>query len=162
MSGVTTHLRSTVGATVPLLVMFAVLISCGDEGSGTVSSSSSSEKPQATFEWIDRNLIQTRCAGCHAGSAAPHGLDYSGYTRISETLTVIAGQPELSDFYTVIANGRMPKNAARLSLLEMGAVYDWIKAGAYEKTGDTVTTMPSALPSEAGPNVGHSHIPVVR
>lgn len=74
----------------------------------------------ATFSYINKNIIQTRCIQCHSGMKT-----YTGVMRY-----VVAGSPQSSSLYTESYSGSMPRGASALGKAELKNLFDWIKAGA--------------------------------
>lgn len=92
--------------------------------------------PQANYEWIRQNIIDTRCVKCHDGKHPKNRLDMRSYENLMDYSGEIfraiePGDPEFSLFFRSIANGTMPSEGApRLTEEECQAVKDWILAGA--------------------------------
>ena len=143
----------------PVLALYSG--ACGSAITAVAPSAgpSASEPIASTYTWINENIIQTQCLFCHVDPDPPHGLDFSTYEEIAGSYTVIAGLPEASDFYLALASGAMPKGGARLSLAELNAISDWIKAGAKKLETDSGTGMPDSLPSVLVPGQHHSPSP---
>jgi mono/diheme cytochrome c family protein len=80
-----------------------------------------------TFSQVNQNVIQPNCVSCHSGASAPNGVDLSSFAGVSSQ--VVAGDPQSSRLYQVIANGSMPPTGA-LSQAQVQQVSDWITAGA--------------------------------
>ena len=88
----------------------------------------------SVFDSIFNEIIEPKCLGCHRGPDSPKGVDLLSYDTIIGNTgyppLVLAGMPGLSSFYSACANGYMPRNAPRLTTIELAAIFDWIKAGA--------------------------------
>ncbi|MCM2277910.1 MAG: IPT/TIG domain-containing protein [Oligoflexia bacterium] len=118
------------------LAVLAVGPGCGRPGDGA-------DIPQPVYSWLDRNVFQAKCLGCHATGNAAYGVDLSSYARLQVTGSVVAGDPARSTLYTQAFSGLMPKGAARLSDAEIEAIEAWIRAGAED---DTAVVVPAAAP----------------
>lgn len=82
--------------------------------------------PNAKFSWINDNIINNKCIGCHGGG----DFDLSSYDAIKGLVTPF--KPNESIIYQAITreNDRMPMNGDKLTDAEIQAIYDWITAGA--------------------------------
>jgi uncharacterized membrane protein len=109
---------------------------------------------QASFASLKQNVFTPKCASCHVGANAPHGIDLTSYQNIVNSPIfpplVVAGNPEGSSLFQSCSSGKMPKNSAHLTSTEMKALYDWIKNGAKEDDNETPGPVPSAHPTEPG------------
>jgi hypothetical protein len=94
-----------------------------------------------TFASVFARVLQPNCSGCHAGSSAPGGLDFSGKAKAYASLTrapahVIAGKPEESVLFVRISPDLcgqgcsvMPKGQPSLDDGLRSLVKQWIQAG---------------------------------
>ncbi len=80
-----------------------------------------------TYSAAVRPTIESKCVGCHSGSAPSGGVNLSDYTNTR--IWALNGK-----LYGSIAHqsgfSPMPKNSAKLSDCEIGQVQQWIQAGA--------------------------------
>lgn len=107
----------------------------------TVNSASSTLSAQQVLESKAFTVIKNRCAGCHQPGNAMGGIDY--ITNLDSLLyyrLVLPAEPQLSELYNVIQNGKMPPTGS-LSTAESKAVYDWIASGI--TTGVAAAPTPS-------------------
>jgi mono/diheme cytochrome c family protein len=81
----------------------------------------------ATFTYINSNILKPRCAGCH-GSAG--GVSYASYASATAAKSVIKGNPESSGLYTTTKSGSMPTSGAKLTATETELIRVWILNGA--------------------------------
>lgn len=86
----------------------------------------------ATFPQIFSQLIVPKCLSCHSGAAPSGGMDFSTYSKLMESNTVIAYDFERSLLYTVLANGSMPVGGPAASPAILAGIKTWISAGALE------------------------------
>jgi hypothetical protein len=88
-----------------------------------------SNNPNATFTYVNRNVLIPKCAGCHKAATLPGGYAFESY---ADTLkAVVPTQPNSSNFYYAIsAAGTMPLNGTKVNATDLQAVHDWIQDGA--------------------------------
>lgn len=78
------------------------------------------------YSSIAANIVGPKCLPCHApDGGAP---DFTSYTGVMSKVRI--GDPENSDFYTVVEAGDMPIGRPMLSDDEILAIYQWIRNGA--------------------------------
>jgi mono/diheme cytochrome c family protein len=130
-----------------LLTGIVLLTGCAEE-----SLTEAGDAIQPTLSSIQANIFTPKCAvsGCHVGTGAPLGLDFStrgtSFTNLVGVASqqvpalgrVTSGNPDSS--YIVIklegsprmASGteRMPRGGTALSTEEIAAVRQWIQNGA--------------------------------
>lgn len=83
----------------------------------------------ATYKSIGANILVPKCVACHGPNLAEMGIRFDSY---AETLkSVDPGMPNSSALYQSTRAGRMPKGGTPLGMLELRAISDWIKAGAF-------------------------------
>ena len=75
--------------------------------------------PEPTYTWINKNIIQPKCASCH---------DFSTYESLIED--VLPGRADQSPLYTETKNGSMPMGGEPLTEDELDAIQQWIQDGA--------------------------------
>lgn len=80
---------------------------------------------QATFSWVNANILQTHCSGCHPGSSS---FSMSSYANVMTRVN--AGDPTSSLLYTRVANDDMPQGGPALSASQKDAIRRWILNGA--------------------------------
>jgi len=80
----------------------------------------SGSNPNATFSYIQANIISKSCAGCHNAFTTYDGLKAE----------VVAGDANSSTLFTKVNTGEMPQGGPFLSVDQIRAIYDWIQAGA--------------------------------
>lgn len=78
-----------------------------------------STDPNATFSYIEKNILGVSCTGCHS---------FNTYSSVMNV--VAAGNPNGSRLYTEVNSGNMPKGGTPLSAAQIKIIYDWIEAGA--------------------------------
>jgi ribosomal protein S16 len=80
-----------------------------------------------TYSGAIRNIISNKCQGCHSGSAAGGGYDYTTYAGVKARANdgKLWGAVNQMPGYSP-----MPKNGARLSDCELAQIKKWIDAGA--------------------------------
>lgn len=86
---------------------------------GLVVSSQVFANDNATFSWINSNILQTKCTSCHR--------NFSNYDGIKSI--IVSGNADQSAFYSRVADDSMPPENA-LSNDEKAAIKDWINSGA--------------------------------
>ena len=92
------------------------------------SPSPASEGPKATFEWIQKNVLQARCQECHSKSKARGGVVLETYADVLEYLEV--GNANQSYLVQLVEAGEMPKRGGKLPSAHIDAIKNWIDAGA--------------------------------
>lgn len=103
---------------------------------------------EATYAWINANVIQPKCAQCHTAGGSGPG-DFRTYSSLMATGTVVAGNPDASSFYTRTSSGSMPQNAPMLSSSTLTAIRTWIENGALEAAAATSSSSSSAASSSS-------------
>jgi len=76
-------------------------------------------------------ILNSSCAysGCHDVVSHKDGVDLSSYDKVISTGEVKAGNPDDSELYEKIADGKMPPSGP-LASNQQQKIYDWIKQGA--------------------------------
>lgn len=136
----------------PLLVLG--LLSCSKQEVLPTPPEPVKEAPVATYEWISKNVFQTRCVVCHNSTVPRAKVDLSSYNRLMASpgpgghakQPIVAGDAENSALYLEVSEQKMPPTPKRLNEAEQKALHDWILAGAPEKTPGVV------LPPQGAPN----------
>ncbi len=100
-------------------MMFALI--CFAAISGTASADVVAAPNPATYTWINANIIQPKCIGCHKKLFK---------TYDSLVGTVKAGRPQDSNLYKMTKSGMMPENGEALTDAELNAIQSWIADGA--------------------------------
>lgn len=84
-----------------------------------------------SFQALQFSIFQPRCLRCHEGANAQGSVDLSTYESIvGHPGLITPGFPETSRLYLEVASGDMPKNDAPLGADQIGAIRQWILAGA--------------------------------
>ena len=88
---------------------------------------SSCDTSNVTYNNTIRNMISSKCQGCHSGTAASAGIDLSTYTGVKAKITDgrLWGAINQLPGYSA-----MPKNGAKLSDCELTQIRKWIDAGS--------------------------------
>ncbi len=86
------------------------------------------------FKDIKMNVLGPACMKCHSGFSPKAGVNVSSYFELMNSNVIVAGDPDNSRLYTVIASGKMPKNANMLSQEQIDLVRQWIQDGAPDLT----------------------------
>lgn len=94
----------------------------------TVTVNNPPPNPNATFAWINTNILMPRCIGCHGSGRADAGIRYDTYAETMKT--TVAGNLAASSLYTSTNTGRMPIGGAKLTAAQIKAIADWINLGA--------------------------------
>ena len=95
-----------------------------------------------SFDSVNRAIIQPRCTVCHASGAH----NFSTYTALMASGTIVAGNARASRFYLSTVEGSMPTGSyAHLTNDEMIGLAAWIDAGAPQYAA--VATAPGATPA---------------
>jgi cytochrome c553 len=135
-----------------------ILVSCGKPDGGDVTASDS------TFSSINSRIIQASCVHCHPG-IGPY--NFTSYSSLMASGTIIPGNPLSSLFYIEVANGDMPEGGPPLSSSDVQSIYNWILAGATDdQSGPSPSPSPSALPPptlasispDSGPTLGMTSV----
>jgi hypothetical protein len=139
---------------VSVALAVAVLAGCSGSGLGLDDNGQPLKKERLElmpyFENIRSYTFETACRNCHYGPSAAKGMDLvseSAYAALvsednfsaqrPELRQVLPGSPDSSYLYLKvlgenIIEARMPKDREPLSVEEMGAMREWIEAGAPE------------------------------
>jgi hypothetical protein len=80
-----------------------------------------------TYNVSIKNLITTKCQGCHSGVSAGGNIDLSTYANVKAQVTngKLWGSLNFVSGYSA-----MPKNGTKLSDCELAQIRKWIDAGA--------------------------------
>src|SRR5215831_4194327 len=88
-----------------------------------------------------RNILDTKCAGCH-GRAQMSGLDVRDRTTIlkggSRGPAIVPGNAEKSLLFRAVRRDgdlQMPPGKSALTAVEVAAIRDWINGGAKWSSG---------------------------
>ena len=108
---------------------------------------------QPTFTSLQAKVFTPKCASCHSGPNAPHGVLCSSYEHMMSNAIfpplIVPGNPEASSLYKVLRDGSMPKDSKPLPKHVVDAVYSWIKNGS-KQFEDQPGLSPSPTPGEPG------------
>ncbi len=99
---------------------------------------------EATYVWINANVIQPKCARCHTAGGQGPG-DFGTYSSLMASGTVVAGSPDSSRFYTRTTSGSMPPDAEMLSNSSLDAIRTWIENGALESAATSTSSSSASL-----------------
>lgn len=97
------------------------------QGAQNLSCESMCDSNSFTYSGAIRPLISNKCEGCHSGTAASGGVDFSTYTGLKAKVTdgrlwgAINHLPGFS---------AMPKNGNKLSGCEISQIKKWIDSGS--------------------------------
>ncbi|MBI1783251.1 MAG: hypothetical protein HYR66_18090 [Sphingobacteriales bacterium] len=98
-----------------------------DEGARNTACVSVCDPNLYTYSGFIQPLLQRNCQGCHSGSTAAGGLDYTNYSTIKTV--ALSGK-----LYGSISHSPgfipMPNTSSKLSDCEITQVKKWIDAGA--------------------------------
>jgi mono/diheme cytochrome c family protein len=84
--------------------------------------------PNATYSYINANIFQPKCAGCHGSSG---GVSYASYAGATSAKSLTKGDPVRSNTYTSTKSGSMPVGGgAKLTDAETELIRIWILNGA--------------------------------
>lgn len=80
-----------------------------------------------SFSSSVKNIISTKCVGCHSGTSAGGGIDLSTYANIKAKVTdgKLWGSINQLPGYSA-----MPQNGSKLSVCEITQIKKWIDAGS--------------------------------
>ena len=87
-----------------------------------------SSNPNATFGYINTNVIQATCVNCHNPSTKAGGYDFTTYSGVDSA--VKAGSSITSPLYLSVQSGSMPQGGSPLSSALIQDINDWINSGA--------------------------------
>ena len=115
------------------LILF--LTSCNYyEGKGLQSGSPGGVVAAATFATMTQTFFKPYCTRCHQGDDPAGGIDLTSYqAMIDDGISLVPGEPEKSEVYTLSRDGDMPKRGAKPSKELIEALRVWIADGAKEK-----------------------------
>jgi len=95
--------------------------------------------PAAEYRWIQANVLDTRCIGCHDGKHEKTKLDLRSYETLMAfsgefLMAVEPGDPDLSLLYRVLNEGTMPPATAGKKIAQeaIAAIGQWITDGAIQ------------------------------
>lgn len=91
--------------------------------------------PTPTHAWIQSQVFNTRCIGCHDGKHEKTKLDLRTYESlmgfVGEILNAVEpGDPEFSGLFRSLDQGTMPPAGEKISREAIEAVRVWIAEGA--------------------------------
>ncbi|MEW4486538.1 c-type cytochrome domain-containing protein [Thalassoglobus sp. JC818] len=122
----------------------SVLTVCWLLSQATASFAQSSEDV-VTYDQL-RPVIRKRCASCHSRNQPRAGLDLSTLSGLQAGSdsgpVVVAGEPENSLLYTVVAHleePAMPPGKPKIPSGEIKLLHDWIAGGLISKPGGEPT-----------------------
>lgn len=81
----------------------------------------------ALFSYVNTNIIVPNCVKCHGGGMVEGGVNLSTYAGVRAL--VVPGSVTTSKLYNEVNSGQMPP-AGPLSAVQIGAIRNWINAGA--------------------------------
>jgi hypothetical protein len=135
------HAHGAVLALLALLV--GLLTACGEDLTNAVLEPLT--PPEPTYAWIQANVFDARCIGCHSGGLAPQGLKLDASNAPTDLFLSSAEVPALNrvtpsdpdNSYlvqkvegTAAVGVRMPYGGPYLTVGTIQAIRDWIAAGA--------------------------------
>ena len=112
-----------------------------------------SPTPKPTYEWISKNIIESRCVLCH-NTLKPRGkVDLSSYEALiastgKEKRPIVPGQAEKSTFFLELLEQKMPPDIKKLTNEETAALRLWIEQGA---VGGPIPPNPGPVPTPNPP-----------
>ncbi len=87
-------------------------------------------KPDPTFSYLSKAIFSERCTTCHSGEKPKAGIDLSSYQKLMESDVVVAGDPDSSSLYLIVAQGAMPPRPPKLANETIDLIHNWILNGA--------------------------------
>jgi hypothetical protein len=136
------HAHGAVLALLALLV--GLLTACGEDLTNAVLEPLT--PPEPTYAWIQANVFDARCIGCHSGAVPSQGLRLDSTnaptelfklsTEVGSLNIVTAGDPDNSYLVRKVEGGpaitgvRMPFGGPYLTVGTIQAIRDWITADA--------------------------------
>jgi hypothetical protein len=128
------------------LALAAVLAGCGGSDATTTATMTPATTPTPTYAWIQANVFDASCTRCHSGPGASQGLRLDAAnapsivgrasTEQPALLLVKPGDPDNSYLVQKLEGvapnigARMPFGGPYLDTTTIGAIRDWIAAGA--------------------------------
>jgi len=94
---------------------------------------------QVCFQRDILPVLTSSCGttGCHNQTSARSGYIITSYASVMSNM-VVAGAPNSSRLYTVVANNNMPPSSyTKLTTAQKDSIYNWIKDGALNGTCST-------------------------
>ncbi len=85
---------------------------------------------EATFQSIYSNILVPKCNKCHSPNGIRPREDYTSYNATISTGRVVRENANASRMYTTCEEGSMPDDTRPLNSQQLGALRDWINAGA--------------------------------
>jgi hypothetical protein len=98
-----------------------------DEGAKNTACTSNCDPNLFTYSGFIQPLLQKNCIGCHSGSNAGGGLDYTNYSTVK---TVALNGKLYGSISHMPGYIPMPNTSSKLSDCEITQVKKWIDAGA--------------------------------
>lgn len=99
---------------------------------------------EASYENLDKFILQQSCVGCHSTERSAGGVDLTSYQALFKTnedgeAVVTATRPDLSRLYLSVDDGSMPKgrNATKLSDDKIAFIKRFIEEGARNSSPST-------------------------
>jgi hypothetical protein len=94
-----------------------------------VATTTPANNPNATFTYINTNVLQSSCVACHNATTMSGGVNLSTYAGVSAV--VLAKNASGSALYlSVVPGGDMPQGGTPLSAALVQDIKDWINNGA--------------------------------
>lgn len=124
----TTTLPATTTTTMPSSTTTMVTTTTRPVTTTTLAPTTTTQVSGATYTWLNTNVFQPKCVGCHGGSNPRGGYSMTTFNNVRTR--VVPGNANASDLYLRTDDGSMPQGGAPLSSTEMNALRAWINAGA--------------------------------
>lgn len=83
-----------------------------------------------TFQSIYANILVPKCNKCHSPDGIRPREDYTSYNATINTGRVVRGNANASRMYRSCEDQTMPDDSSPLNSQQLGALRDWINAGA--------------------------------
>lgn len=124
--------RSAILITLALFTM-VVLAACGSQAPVATSTPRDPASP-VSFTKDVMPILQANCVKCHGVEKVSRGLDLTTFEKMMNGSikgpVVVPGNSEKSNLFTMVAQGKMPKQGQKLSAAQLELLKSWIDAGA--------------------------------
>jgi uncharacterized membrane protein len=111
----------------------AILSACGSQAAVASATPRDPALP-VSFSKDVMPILQTSCVKCHGGEKINRGLDMTTYEKLMtgsvKGPVIVAGNAENSTLFTMVQQGKMPKQGPKLTGAQLDIIKSWIVAGA--------------------------------
>jgi mono/diheme cytochrome c family protein len=127
------NFSSTAILIISVLSITTILSACGSQAPLASPTPRDPSLP-VSFSKDIMPILQTSCVKCHGVEKVSRGLDLTAYDKLMtgsiKGPVVVPGNADKSMLFTLIQQGKMPKQGQKLSDAQVEIMRSWIAAGA--------------------------------